>query len=279
MEEVMPRKGFTLVELLVVIGIIAVLVSVLLPALSAARNQAQTVTCTSNMRQLGSALQMYITDNRGYVPKTYYAAANYYWFEVTAKQAAIPKTYFLASDLNQVRLDRAKYSPFPGTVLWCPARTGTEYSTPVKYSYHGNAGYGNNVLAPSTSLGKYTFDGRTGEWDLTRITQYRKPGETLYIAEASTTGNYIGFNQSSPITQVYGKTAAQAAGLPGSTGIIYETRHSAGKIVNFAFLDGSVRGMGPKEYGALLTLTSGGVRLPAANYFWFGRAEGPIMVP
>jgi len=65
-------RGFTIIELLVVIGIIGILLAILLPAMEKVRHKGYIDACASNLRQLGQGLAMYANDNRGSLPRTVY---------------------------------------------------------------------------------------------------------------------------------------------------------------------------------------------------------------
>lgn len=100
------RQGFTLVELLVVIGIIAVLISILLPALKLAREAANKLQCSSNLRQVGFAMQMYRNDNRDY-----FAPASNYGFWQDKSGVAYPP-YNSAGRLNDIAYWGVFYLPY-----------------------------------------------------------------------------------------------------------------------------------------------------------------------
>ncbi len=68
------RKGFTLIELLVVIAIVAVLLTVMMPSLVSAREQARSIYCRSNLKQMGIAASTYAFVNRSYYPISFYSS-------------------------------------------------------------------------------------------------------------------------------------------------------------------------------------------------------------
>jgi prepilin-type N-terminal cleavage/methylation domain-containing protein/prepilin-type processing-associated H-X9-DG protein len=108
--------GFTLVELLVVIGIIAVLVALLLPALARAREHANAVKCMSNLRQLGAAMVMYNNQNNGFNVPSY----NMKYNTISGPTAADPPLDGWACILDRDHLVGAAEQE-NGTVFNCPS--------------------------------------------------------------------------------------------------------------------------------------------------------------
>lgn len=119
------RPGFTLVELLVVIGIIALLIGILLPALNTARESARTIKCAANLRSVGQGIAIYTAENKGALP-----ASNYYkglrsengqQLPTTPDQGYVHWSSFIYGDKNKAGTDAA-YRQFGGwDAFQCPS--------------------------------------------------------------------------------------------------------------------------------------------------------------
>jgi prepilin-type N-terminal cleavage/methylation domain-containing protein len=126
-----PRhpSAFTLIELLIVIGIITLLLGILLPAVEHVRHQAYIDKCASNLRQIGIALTMYENDNHGNYPRTIYDPAMPY----TAGTGVNANDSFqaggpAANDLSAPLFLLMKVEKLPPAMFICPYNDDTEYA-------------------------------------------------------------------------------------------------------------------------------------------------------
>ena len=232
------KKGFTLVELLVVISIIAMLLAVLLPSLNKARNMAKAVLCGSNLKQWGVICQLYAEDNGGKFIGTRLGHTEHSWVWVLRKY----------------------YQNMP-EIRFCPVATKT--STPANnpknpFALNHLAAWGPYPDSTNTinEYGSYGLNGWTYNLPASEINAWY-PAKDYWRTFTVTQANNIPVMLDCSIREGSPRDGSRAPEYHGDFRMGYEwelarfclDRHDG--RVNCVFLDGTVRKVGLKELWTL----------------------------
>ena len=218
------RRAFTLIELLVVIAIIAILAALLLPALAAAKQKAQTIVCRSNMKQWALGFKMYAEEYNDEVPEEGNSAPAALISDNTpssdnlksAWYNSVPPTIGMET---LVALYKGSNAPVPArqSIFSCPScpepTAAAGYSNPLKI---GKAffmyGINNYICINKSTRATLGISN-------TKFSIISQPTDTILVAESDP------------------KTASSVA-QSGTTGFYAVARHSNNKLSNFAMADG-----------------------------------------
>jgi prepilin-type N-terminal cleavage/methylation domain-containing protein/prepilin-type processing-associated H-X9-DG protein len=193
------RNAFTLVELLVVIGIIALLIGILLPALTAARRQANALKCAAALREIGNCFAMYVAESKGYLPvvkldpltltgvgsqKYSIGSVEYtdshpaYWWNFIAKYATSKQSANAAATVQEA--SNFRNSILWGCTQWEPDR---QFAGPTADVNMNQPGYGmnDNLFSPNAGPVARIANGTKGRF--MRITKVKSPSNRMLVAD------------------------------------------------------------------------------------------------
>lgn len=221
------RGAFTLVELLVVIGIIALLISILLPVLSKARAAANRVVCLSNLKQLYGGFLLYCNDNKGYFPTCAEPAGVSFmhmdedWIHWEANrnldESAIAKYLGISGD-NFRKLLRCPSDPIEGRKTLPGITPG---QGPYFFSYGMNDSTGANGVG--SALGR------------TKISQWRAPSIKILLTEPFYTYEPT-WDYADPLSRRHGKGQSRkiASLMATQASTVFMDGHAEGVEDDFA---------------------------------------------
>jgi len=229
---------FTLIELLVVVSIIAILASLLLPALSQARGSARRALCLANQRQLMTLVSVYSGENDGTLPWESNVTEYVNWSTRLVRDGQLPKLAVMTWD-KQLNLGRANRD-----IRLCPELF---MQNPTCL---GNGNGGERVTHYASERSVFGEENANGTWNnseagpgwksgIRKLDEFRKPSQVMGLTEVflrNDPNNYI-MRTSLPLATPYRWRAGTNFVGGGSFYTMASWRHSA-ISVNFVFLDG-----------------------------------------
>lgn len=242
------KSGFTLTELLVVLGVIGILSALVFPAITKAVAAGRSATCTSNLHQLQLAYQMYLDDHDGrFFPWRADTAGGTLWYFGLETGGGGEGSRHL--DKSRARL--APYFSHCGGIEVCPALPYNESYFKQKFEL-ASYGYGLNAyLISGTPQNK-----KAG---ITRIEQVDIPSETIAWADAIQVNTFQA--PASPKNPLLEEWYCLTTGTPPT----FHFRHN--KKCNAVMLDGSVRSFKPADLNPLCDGLSGWIEPKNQDYF------------